>query len=312
MTARYAMTEQARHDSTRDRAIGAFVGLAVGDAIGTTLEFSRRDSRPPLIDMVGGGPFRLQAGQWTDDTSMALCLADSLLACGALDQRDLMQRFIRWWRYGENSCTGDCFDIGGTTRDALARFEDNGDPIAGSVDPHAAGNGSLMRLAPISIFFWADPVAAENAARRQSATTHGARAAMDACGYFSTLLIEAIRGAGKKDALRRRSLGLNSEISAIATGSWERKERDQIGSSGYVVHTLEAALWAVAQAEDFKSAVLLAANLGDDADTVAAVTGQLAGAIWGVASIPKPWRDRLAWSEHIEGLAASLFERGMA
>lgn len=306
------MTAKAQPDPARDRAVGALIGLAVGDAVGTTLEFSRRDSRPPLTDMVGGGPFRLQAGQWTDDTSMALCLADSLLACGALDQRDLMQRFVKWWRDGENSCTGECFDIGGTTRDALARFEDDGDPLAGSIDPYAAGNGSLMRLAPAAIFFSADQIAAENTARGQSATTHAAPAAMDACGYFSTLLIEAIEGARKEQILRRRSLALISEISAIADGSWERKGRDQIKSSGYVVHTLEAALWAVAQAEDFRSTVLLAANLGDDADTVAAVAGQLAGAIWGVTSVPKSWRGRLAWGEHIEGLATSLFEHGRA
>src|ERR1700754_2398601 len=110
-------------EAVRDRAVGALVGLAVGDAVGTTLEFSRRDSMPPLKDMVGGGPFRLQPGQWTDDTSMALCLADSLLACDGLNQHDLMQRFLRWWRDGENSCTGECFDIGITTRTALMRFE---------------------------------------------------------------------------------------------------------------------------------------------------------------------------------------------
>lgn len=302
------MTKQAQHDSARDRAVGALIGLAVGDAVGTTLEFSKRDGLPPLTDMVGGGPFGLQAGQWTDDTSMALCLADSLLACGTLDERDLMQRFVRWWRDGENSCTGECFDIGATTRGALARFEDDGDPIAGSSDPRSAGNGSLMRLAPVSIFFSADPIAAEKVARNQSATTHGAPAAMDACGYFSTLLVEAIQGAGKEQILRRRSLALSSEVSAIAAGSWEQKGRDQIRSSGYVAHTLEAALWAVARADDFKSAVLLAANLGDDADTVAAVTGQLAGAVWGLAGIPESWRDRLAWGELIEKLATSLFD----
>src|SRR5215471_2797105 len=95
----------------RDRAVGSLLGLAVGDAIGTTLEFTIRDSKPPLTDMVGGGPFNLKAGAWTDDTSMALCLADSLIACNGLDERDLMQRFVGWWRHGQNSCTGRCFDI---------------------------------------------------------------------------------------------------------------------------------------------------------------------------------------------------------
>jgi ADP-ribosylglycohydrolase/protein-tyrosine phosphatase len=119
-------------DPITDRALGCLFGLAVGDAIGTTLEFTGRDQRPPLTDMVGGGPFRLQPGEWTDDTSMALCLADGLLARGELDQLDLIQRFVRWWKDGENSCNGRCFDIGITTRTALSRFLRTGDPKSGS------------------------------------------------------------------------------------------------------------------------------------------------------------------------------------
>jgi ADP-ribosyl-[dinitrogen reductase] hydrolase len=139
----------------RDRAAGALVGLAVGDALGTALEFSERDTDAPLTGMVGGGPFGLRPGEWTDDTAMALCLADSLLARRGLDQRDLIARFVRWWRAGENSCTGTCFDIGGTTRRALAVFERTGNPVAGSTNPQSAGNGSLMRLAPVAIY-WHD------------------------------------------------------------------------------------------------------------------------------------------------------------
>ena len=130
---------------TRDKAIGALLGLAVGDAVGTTLEFKGRDTYHPLTGMVGGGPFNLSPGQWTDDTSMALCLADSLLACGKVDQRDLIKRFVRWQREGENSCTGRCFDIGSTVGNALVKFELYGNPVAGSTHPRAAGNGSLMR-----------------------------------------------------------------------------------------------------------------------------------------------------------------------
>ena len=158
-------------EQRRDRAVGAMLGLAIGDAIGTTLEFSVRDTRQPVTDMIGGGPFRLKPGEWTDDTAMALCLADSLLACNHLDQRDLMQRFCRWWRSGENSCTGTCFDIGNATREALFRFEHTGNPVAGSTDPQKAGNGSLMRLAPAAIRHHADVASAIDVARRQSLTT---------------------------------------------------------------------------------------------------------------------------------------------
>lgn len=137
-------------DAIRDRAIGALIGLAAGDAVGTTLEFKRRDSYPRLTDMVGGGPFRLKPGQWTDDTSMALALADSLIENPDLDPADLMRRFVAWRDEGAYSCTGTCFDIGMTVSSALSRWQRSGDPLAGSTDPNSAGNGSLMRLSPVA------------------------------------------------------------------------------------------------------------------------------------------------------------------
>jgi len=296
----------------RDRAMGALIGLAVGDAVGTTLEFTSRDSRPPLTDMIGGGPFQLERGQWTDDTSMALCLAESLLANDGLDPLDLIRRFLRWRDQGENSCTGKCFDIGGTIGTALSRFERTGDPLAGSSDPNTAGNGSLMRLSPVSIFWAAEPDLAERAAAEQSRTTHAAPAAVDACRVYARLLVRAIAGEPKQELLKPwpDTADLDPAVAAVMAGSWRGKKRGQIQSSGYVVHSLEAALWAVDQAEDFRGAVLAAANLGGDADTVAAITGQLAGALWGCGSIPESWRTDLAWSTKIHDLAAALFAAG--
>jgi ADP-ribosyl-[dinitrogen reductase] hydrolase len=299
------------NDPRQDRAVGALLGLAVGDAVGTTLEFSTRESKPPLVDMVGGGPFGLKPGQWTDDTSMALCLADSLLACERLDQRDLMQRFCRWYRHGENSSTGICFDIGNTTRHALERFEHTGNPVAGSTDSHSAGNGSLMRLAPVAIFRHSDRAAAEEIARGQSVITHGAAAAVEACTFLVHLLIAAIEGASKEAVLRPRPWSANEDVDRIARGTWRTKSRAEIRSSGYVIDTLEAALWSLEQSGSFRQAVLTAANLGDDADTVAAVTGQLAGAIWGRKGIPAEWMAGLAMGDRIRDLAIRLFEIGM-
>ena len=296
--------------SVRDRAIGALLGLAVGDAIGTTVEFRRRDSFTPLTDMVGGGPFNLKAGQWTDDTSMALCLADTLLEKGQVDQADLMERFVRWWRQGENSSTGTCFDIGMTTSSALRRFERSGDPVAGSTHARSAGNGSLMRLAPVVILHHGSRADARAAARAQSVTTHAAPAAMDACAFFAGLLVDAINGMDKEELLRPANVEGAEGFQAVSAGSWRSKGRDEIQSTGYVIHTLEAALWSVAAAESFDEAVLTAANLGDDADTVAAVTGQMAGALWGASSIPQRWKDRLAWNETINEKASALFDRG--
>ncbi len=137
----------------QDRFRGCLLGLAAGDALGTTLEFKRPGTFEPIGDMVGGGPFGLQPGQWTDDTSMALCLATSLIECGGFDAADQMQRYVRWWHEGYLASTGSCFDIGNTVSGALSRFVRHGDLYAGSTDPHTAGNGSLMRLAPVPMYF---------------------------------------------------------------------------------------------------------------------------------------------------------------
>lgn len=294
--------------SVEDRAIGALVGLAVGDAVGTTLEFEGRDTRPVLTDMVGGGPFDLRPGEWTDDTAMALALADSLLARGGLDPDDLMRRFVRWWRHGEYSCTGACFDIGITTRVALARFERSGEGFAGNTDPMSAGNGSLMRLAPVAIWgVAAGEAAMRQAARDQSRTTHAAAACLDACEAWALIVRAAIGGADLPSALAAaRALEAVEPIAAILAGGWQGKPREDVASSGYVAHSLEAALWCVDRTSGFAEAVLLAANLGDDADTTAAITGQLAGALYGESGIPAAWLERLAWRARIADTARAL------
>ena len=296
----------------RDRALGAFLGLAVGDAVGTTLEFSPRDTRPRLQDMTGGGPFSLPPGAWTDDTAMALALADSLAATGTLDCWDLMDRFTRWCRCGEYSCTGTCFDIGITTCEALQRYSRTGDPIAGSTDPGTAGNGSLMRLAPVAVRFWNDRARLIDCAADQSRTTHGAEEAVDACRAFAELLADAIAGSPRAALLAPRPFEGAPAIARIVAGSWRGRSRDEIRSSGYVVHTLEAALWSVARTGDFRNAVLLAANLADDADTVAAVTGQLAGALYGLSGIPERWLDRVAWKDRLLEAAQRLLPASTA
>jgi ADP-ribosyl-[dinitrogen reductase] hydrolase len=177
----------------------------VGDAVGTTLEFRARDTTLPLTDMVGGGPFGLRPGQWTDDTAMALALADSLAIHPDLDEHDLMARFVDWHERGTYSCTGTCFDVGGTTRAALARWRTTGNPVAGSTDPRSAGNGSLMRLAPAAVRHWADRTTLRDVAARQSRTTHAAPEAVDACVAYAELLADAIAGARRSEVMRERA-----------------------------------------------------------------------------------------------------------
>ena len=300
------MTRTDIHPGVADRARGAMLGLAVGDALGTTLEFSTRDQHPHHTEMTGGGPFRLKPGQWTDDTSMALALAESLIAHPGLDARDLMDRFVAWWRTGEYSCTGTCFDIGIATREALSRYASSGNPFSGSTDPRSAGNGSLMRLAPAVLRALDDPAAARRLAAEQSRTTHAAPQTVEACTFFAGLLLAAIQGVPRVELLSPRAWNGDAAITAIAGGDWRGRPRSTIRSSGYVVHTLEAALWAVDRTESFEEALVLAVNLGDDADSVGAVTGQLAGALHGMGGIPARWLEPLAWRERLVALAEAL------
>ncbi len=300
--------QQIDDAAARGKAVGCFLGLAVGDALGTSVEFSRRGSFAPLTDMIGGGPFQLKPGQWTDDTTMALCLAESLVACKRLDPKDLMTRFRAWLEKGANSVTGTCFDIGNATHAAIRSFIANGDPMAGSTSPNTAGNGSLVRVAPAAILGGADVAGAIAIAVEQSRTTHAAQECLDACSLFVAQLIDALNGADKTIVLRQRVMAIAPRLLLISAGEFKGKKRDAIRSSGYVVHTLEAALWSVWNTENFRDAVLTAVNLGDDADSVGAVAGQLAGALYGAKDIPQEWLAKLAWREKIGKLAGALFD----
>jgi len=249
------------------------LGLAAGDALGGTVEFEDRDTFEPMTDIVGIGPHRLQAGQWTDDTSMALCLAESLIVCQEMNLTDQLERYVRWWREGHLSSKGYCFDIGGTTSAALSNFERTGDPHSGSTDPYTAGNGSIMRLAPAPLFFASHPAAAIERSAESSITTHGAKEAVDACRYLGALICGAVNGASKEallsdhfspadDGYWQEVEPLAPKIAEIASGSFKRKSKDEIKTTPYVVHTLEAALWAFGSTDTFEEGALSAVNSG--------------------------------------------------
>jgi ADP-ribosyl-[dinitrogen reductase] hydrolase len=172
----------------QDRFRGCLLGLAVGDALGTTVEFCPRGSFAPLTDRVGGGPFHLKAGQWTDGTAMALCLATSLVECNGFDAHDQMTRYCHWAEAGYWSSTGTCFDIGSTTAAALRRFRQTGNPFVGSTGPRSAGNGCIMWLAPIPMFYFPDRETAAQLAAESSRTTHGATKCLDACRLLAQII----------------------------------------------------------------------------------------------------------------------------
>ena len=300
-----------------DRYRGCLQGLATGDALGTTLEFKSPGSFNPISDMTGGGPFRLNPGEWTDDTSMALCLAESLLEQGLFDPTDQMDRYMRWWKEGHLSHTGHCFDIGNTVKAALSMFEITGSPFSGSTDRFSAGNGSIMRLAPVPLFFAKTPEVAIEKSGESSRTTHGVDEAIDACRYLGAITVGAINGVTKDELLSDRyspSVGywdkqpLTPAIDAIALGSFKHRDPPDIKGTGYVVRSLEAALWAFHNGADFEEGCLLAVNLGDDADTTGAVYGQMAGAYFGAAGIPDRWLSKLTMRSDILGFADRLFD----
>jgi ADP-ribosylglycohydrolase len=300
---------------------GAMLGLAVGDAVGTTLEFKTPGSFTKITDMVGGGPFHLAIGEWTDDTSMALCLAESLIEKRGFDPIDQLERYSQWANNGHLSSNGRVFDIGNTVRSALAKFAKTHEPYCGSADPNSAGNGSLMRLAPVPLFYAQTPLEAIERSGESSRTTHGAASAIHACRYFGGLIVGAVLGVAKEELLSDRYSPLQGhwranplvhEIDEVASGSFKRLKPPQIKGTGYVVKCLEAALWAFYSSDSFRDGCLLAVNLGDDADTTGAVYGQIAGAYYGEDGIPEDWRRKLAHAELIKSFAGGLQEHSIA
>ncbi len=300
-----------------DKCKGALLGLAVGDALGTTLEFKRPGTFDPITDLVGGGVFNLQAGKWTDDTSMALCLADSLIEKEGFDAVDQLDKYVKWMNHGYNSSTGRCFDIGNATRQALYLYEKTGQPYCGNRSRDSAGNGSIMRLAPIPIVYFKDAEKLAKYASLSSQTTHAAPQSVDACMYMATLIAGAITGSSKEELLGKsyalvenfwEQHPLDSTIREVAEGSFKTKRPPAIHASGYVVQTLEAALWAFYHTDDFESGALKAVNLGNDADTVGAVYGQIAGAYYGMSGIPKDWLKRLYRKLEMEIAVECLYE----
>jgi ADP-ribosyl-[dinitrogen reductase] hydrolase len=300
---------------TAERYRGAMLGLAAGDALGTPIEGFPPGRFAPLTDMIGDLPPGLSAGHWTDDTSMALCLAASLTEKGDFDPLDQLERYLKWLDDGYMSSASKAFGIGMTVLGALRRFRKTRQPYPGPTDPYAAGNGSIMRLAPVPLFFARTPGKALDKAGESSRTTHGAATAIDACRYMAAIMVGALQERPKDEILESHfspepgywdKKPLVSEINELAEGSFKRKQPPEIAGTGYVVKSLEAALWAFYTTNSFEEGCLAAVNLGNDADTTGAVYGQIAGAFYGVEAIPEGWLAQLVRRDVIQSLADSL------
>lgn len=277
-----------------DRVAGAFVGLAIGDALGAPVEFADRGTFEPVTSYRSGGRFNLPAGAWTDDTAMALCLAQSLIEKKTLDNGDLLNRFCDWAENGTNTSTGIAVGIGQNTLRVLGDFRRNGYLEALPFGAKNDGNGSLMRLAPVSCFAKDNIEEAVVLAGLQSRATHASRHAEECCQILAELLCHLISGKPLMWAVEQaHNRPRNNEISMMMHRNIVEESADDIQSGGYVINTLHAALWSNLTADSFESAVLRACNLGDDADTTAAVAGQIAGAIYGYSNIPQDLKDGL-------------------
>jgi ADP-ribosylglycohydrolase len=305
---------------SKDRQRGTLIGLAIGNALGAAVEFAAAGSFVEVTGFRSGGPHDLEPGEWTDDTSMALALADSIAEVG-WDLADQADRYVSWWRTGAYSVNGRVFDIGITTCAALQRFRESGDPRrSGDSSSGSSGNGSIMRLAPVpAAYARLFPARLPDLFERlveSSLPTHASPQCLSACAYLGLVLCGLVNGLPREQVLDANwellgqledFLPLHPEVREVAKGSFRHRNPPHIQGSGYVVRSLEAALWAFCDALDFRLAVLRAVNLGDDADTTGAVCGQLAGAYWGESGIPEEWRAELRGRDQIEPILQRLF-----
>ena len=292
-----------------NKALGFFIGLACGDAVGTTVEFKERGSFPPLTDMVGGGPFNLKKGEWTDDTAMALCLAQSLIEKKEFNAFDQMEKYVDWMDNGYMSCAGKCFDIGTTVYDALRDYLDSGNPFSGQTDVMTSGNGCIMRLAPIPIFYHRNIQEAIHYAGESSRTTHGSILCIESSKLLCDIILKATVAKNKDDIIESLEYEPTSkEVISLKRGDFLSKSYEDLTGSGYVINSLETALSCFYNTDSFKEAILKCANVGNDADTTSAICGQVAGAYYGIEAIPIEWRKNLAKYDLVEELTIALLK----
>ncbi|KAK2732654.1 hypothetical protein FQN55_004035 [Onygenales sp. PD_40] len=320
-------------ESLSSRIKGSIFGVAVTDALGGPVEFMTRGSFPRVTGFQHNDTFNVPPGTWTDDTSMTLCLAKSLIDHkGTFVPQAALRNYINWYQHGYLSATGDCFDIGATTTKALwiwsdyfdsATHLDKNDPEGHKPGQPAinkdlmrevfCGNGSLMRVAPIGLAYSHDLSLAVANATVSSSVTHPYPTCAECCVIYTKLIVQTLNGARKEDLaveIANTTFAdpkVKQRLSRYASiADWENTDDSEIKSSGYVVSTLEAALWAFFTTSTFREGALDVVNLGYDADTVGAVYGGLAGAFYGMESIPTEWIDGVQKKEIVDEIASGL------
>ena len=308
----------------RDRYLGALIGLAVGDALGVSVQYRKAGSFTPLGDLIGGGAFELPRGAWSDDTAMTLCLAESLIECNGSNAMDQVRRYRKWQLEGHLSATGQCVGITASVAKAIATAQWSCKAHSGSHDPSRLDKEALARVAAPVLFAFADPALALALAVETTRVTHQAPLVLDACRYFAGLIVGALRGVSKQKLLAPsfeplpglwRQNPLREQVAAIAQTASSAKEPPKLDGGGTILDCLRTVLWAFAKARNFREGALHVVNLGGDADVAGAAYGELAGAFYGIAALPANWRAAVMRRDLIEEfadrlLATSLTELG--
>ncbi len=299
-----------------ERYRGSVLGMALGDALGMPVEFPDSDPEESVRELLPAPHRGVEAGTWTDDTAMALCLAESLIESEGMVAEDQLRRYLMWYRDGHLSAESECFGSGPTVRAELEKFERTGDAgLVGDLSAHT--NGALMRVVSVPLAFRRHPGSAIMAAGESSKTTHRAPMSVDACRYFAGLVVGALAGVGKEEMLRRAYTPeqgiwerepLAAEVAVVASGSFKEREPPEISGGNNVVTTLEAALWAFNRTSDFEEGCVQAVGLWLDSDTTGAVFGALAGAYCGERGLPPRWLAKLRHRDLLIEFAEALHD----
>jgi len=305
----------------RNYVLDGLMGVAVGDALGVPVEFSARSARKnePVTDMTGHGTYNQPKGTWSDDSSLTFCLAESL--CGGYDLRDIGNGFVKWYRLAYWSARGEVFDIGNATREAIGKLERGklSPEKCGGVEENDNGNGSLMRILPLAFLVKNMPEEEKyKKIAEVSSLTHAHIRSVIGCSIYIDMALNLMSGMNREDSYNEMKktieakFGNEPELShydRILKNDISKLSEDEIKTEGYVVYTIEAALWCFLNEDSYEKCVLRAVNLGKDTDTTGAVAGGLAGLYYGAEKIPEKWLKVLAKKDEITALADRLYEK---
>lgn len=306
----------------KSKYLGGLMGFVIGDAFGVPVEFMSRHEllKNPVTKMIGNGTYNLPAGTWSDDTSMMIATIDSINSKQAIDLLDIALKFVAWKNHATYTALGEVFDIGNTCLKAISNFEESHDPTTcGLKDINSNGNGSLMRILPIAYYAVEKRLKEDeilSVVREISSLTHAHEISIMGCYIYIRYAIFLLNGKDKYSAysmLKSVDYSMFSEetqsvYNRILNDDLSKLTINDISSSGYIVDSLESALWVTLKSENFKEAIIGAVNLGEDTDTIGALTGGLSGIIYGDELIPEDWKNAIARKEYLLDIFEEFYE----